>query len=241
MGVFGMEGGPYVRQCLFDGCDIGIRLITDRQTIIRNNVFLDCKSAGVELQAERFALGYSVRNNLFESCGSAIICPSDAAYGLSHSVVHECGSPAIRDRDGSEAVDMKASSIWETDPKLSVDEQGRVVVGATDAVVDMGIRLCSQPEGTRGTIGLDGLATPGCDAPDEAFSPRVRFEGPVLLANCVSEEYAWMRAKRLRRGMQTLTSENGVQMDVHDSVANGEPTKIKFEITRFFGEMGLKP
>ena len=50
-----------------------------------------------------------------------------------------------------------------------------------------------------------------------------------------------MREKGLRRGMQALTSENGVQMDVHDSVANGKPTKVKFEITRFFGEMGLKP
>lgn len=241
MGVFGMDGGPYVRQCLFDGCDFGIRLITDRQTIIRNNIFLNCKSAGIELQAKRFAIGYSVRNNVFESCGAAIICPSDAARGLSNSVVHECGTLAIRDRDGNSIVDMEASSIQDVDPELSVDERGRVIIGAADAVVDMGIRLCSEPSGTRGIIGLDGLVTPGCDARDDAPSPRVRFDGPVLLANCIREEYLWMQAKGLRSGGQALTSENGVQMDVHDCVANGAPTKVKFEITRFFGEMGLKP
>lgn len=241
MGIFGMDGGPYVRQCLFDGCNFGIRLITDRQTVIRNNVFMNCESAGVELQADRFALGYSVRNNVFASCGSAIICPTDTSYGLSHAVIHECGSPAIRDRDGKAIGDAATTNIQEIDPELTVDEQGRVAIGAADTVVDMGIRLCTETEGTRGTIGLDGLARPGCDAPDEAFSPRVRFEGLVLLANCVNEEYAWMQLKRLPRGMQSLTTENGVQMDVHEGVADGKPTKTKFEISRFFGELGLQP
>jgi hypothetical protein len=239
MGVFGMDGSPYIRNSLFLSQKSGIRLFSDEGAIIRNNVFWKCSDSAIDAKAKDPLFPPSIRNNIFDSCGAALLSPDKLAQYTSHAIVHAVPDPPFHDQSGAGTVKADQASITSADPSLELTADNELK-SKSELCKDKGIRLQNQPEGTKGTIGLDGLTHPGITA--EAAPPPSRFAGPIYIANSVGEEYLALQALGLpRSGNQSMGQENGVRLDTLDTTKGGKPVKVKFDIDRFFAEPGLKP
>lgn len=232
IGIFAMDGAPYVRHNLFEGVETGMLIITEHSPIVRNNVFLDCTKAGIEVRAlENAFLGPSTRNNVFQGCGVALVCPSSLLTCVSHNLVHDSGNPPMRDDRGA-ALPEPASTLT-IDPGISVEDH-TLSVAAADALAGKGIRLNSEPDDAVGDIGLahGDVVGPARQSP----MPPVRFRREAPIANAVREEYQALAMWRVRSGGQSLQQGPGGYQDVF-SVRGGD---IAFDISRFFSESSLK-
>jgi hypothetical protein len=240
MGVFSMDGSPYIRNNLFNGTKDGIRMMSHQiqQPIIRNNVFLKCSGAGIELLPNREAMfGPSIRNSVFVECGAAMVGDKAPLSNVSHSVVHGVAAPALRTKDGAEAIALDAAAI--VDPGISVDDANKVSVAHAELVDAKGVRTCMEPQGTTGTIGLEkDWRQVGVNA--TATLPPVRFGGKRLIANSVGEEYQYLQVLKRPRSKQSVGSDGGVKVDMHTPGDGKAPATIKFEIDRFFAESSIK-
>ncbi len=115
-------------------------------------------------------------------------------------------------------------------------------MGQQEAFFNKGIRLCSDPQGTLGHIGLmPKCETPGVNAKGDAPVPPRRFDGPLYVANCVAEEYVWMDHCGMAPGGQGLVMESGKPIDRFQLHRRGPPQTIDFDISRFFRESTLAP
>ena len=242
MGVFGMDGSPYIRNNLFEGVKSGIRVASnDREPgIIRNNVFVGCETAAIELMAGKETLfGPSIRNSVFVKCGAALVCPASLAKKTSHAVLHEVKAPAVRDAEGTETGKLGEAGLNEGAVAITIEKDFTVKVDHTELLNDRGVRLCTDKEGATGTIGLEkAWSRVGTGATGEL--PPQRWGGKVLIANSVNEEYQYLRV--IRRGMdrQSLETQGGVSVDRLTLSAGGEPEELVFDISRFFGEESVK-
>jgi hypothetical protein len=101
-------------------------------------------------------------------------------------------------------------------------------------------RARASESGAAGDIGLTGGWTrPGCRVPSGGELPPVRFGGPILIANAVSEEYVLVRAEGCRVERQAVAKEGDRQIDVLKVTCDGQAAERKFDIARFFGEAFL--
>ena len=240
MGIFVSEGAPYIRNNIFRDLDEGIRVVQGRGSmtaIIRNNLFIECEQSGIQVVSNQAFFSPSVRNCYFQECGSAVIAEAKMFSTVSHCAFKDVTDPAFRNAEGLSEGD--SAKLFKADDDVELTSDWVIIKGGLPAFSDAGIRLCDEAEGTKGRIGLtlEGKAL-GCSPAKEVELPPVRFVGPVYIANAVSEEYQYMRLMRIPRGQQSLTMKNGRAFDVH-SAAGGKETA--FDISRFFGEMGLRP
>jgi len=237
-GVFSLNGAPYVRNNLFYKVATGLHSVTAEPAVVRNNVFWQCSAAGLELTRRGdFRTSPSVRNNIFSTCGAAAIASSELLAGISHCVVHSCGEVPFRDKEGQSTLDLSGRSIVTSDPALAEDDSGTVKIGAEESLKAKDARLPSESETVVGAVGwFDG--GPACRTPGKAILPPIRWEEPTLIANCVGEEYAYLRSRGLSLGQQGLVTEHGRQFDVLE--LDGKRT-LRFDITRFFGERNFNP
>lgn len=244
IGVFAMDGSPYIRNNCFVGMKAGIRMVpADAQPpIVRNNVFARCDTAGIEVLVGRRPpiSPASIRNSIFVDCGAAVVGSKESLLGTSHAVFHGIADPAVRTQEGTSAVDAQAACIWNADPGLSIGESFTMVIEREEHCNGRGIRLCSEAPGTTGTIGLEpawrsvGIGT-------QAALPAPRFGGERLIANSVSEQYQYLQVLGRRSSAQSTGNENGVRVDRQVFTDGREPTELVFDISRFYGEMGLQP
>ena len=240
-GVFCMHGGPYIRNNLFKDTAVGLMLISDEQSVIRNNVFSNCTSTGIELACDPekpFAM-HSIRNCLFDRCGAAVVAPEFATEYISHCAISNCDKPAIHSKEGPSSFKPEDHSIVRTDIKLAYQDDGTVKVTGNGSFHDKGIRLAREAEGSKGYIGLEPTASrPGTCPSSEAIAPPVRFTPPVYISNSVSEEWTCMRFWGIQMRRQSLQHEGDVVLDVFEGAKRKGHT-IKFDVRRFFGETSI--
>lgn len=237
MGVFAMDGMPYIRNNVFSGQRAGLRMaLGSQQAIVRNNLFLDCKDAGIELMGAS-AFGPAIRNNIFGRCGAAITGEADLLRNTSHFLVFGVQAPAFRDKAGAMALEAPAAGA---DPGIDMGPDGTLVIANQQIVENKGIRASGDPEGHAAWIGPErAWWRAGPAAAGEL--PPVRFNEGALLANAVREEYQYLQLRGVRLCRQATGRENGRQYDTMSCVDQGNPVELKFDITRFFGEMSIKP
>lgn len=241
-GVFVMDGGPYIRHNLFYRLDEGLRVGSQDSPIIRNNVFWQCMSHGVLVmrRGEVALLGPFIRNNVFVACGDAVAGPADWLAGVSHAVAYAAGDPPIRVDAGQPPFDLAVHNVRVADPGLTLDDHGTLTVKNQALTAGQGVRLGDQPETERGDIGLTSNWTrPGCSLPVTTDLPPVRFADPMLIANCVAEEYLVLQRAGCESRRQALRTEHGHNVDVLEATCDGQPKEWKFDVDRFFGELGL--
>jgi hypothetical protein len=240
-GVFNMEGNAYVRNNVFINVDVGVRLVTDEQPIIRNNVFMDCRKAALESKARKsIVLGPSIRNNLLIGAGSVIVALREGASQISHCAVHDVTAPVIRTEAGDPIV--VDASIIEQDPQVSISPEGVVAIGNEAVLKGKGIRLNTEAKGTKATIGLSpGLTRVGCTPAEGVEVPGPRFATKPFVANAVQEEYVWMGMNQMQLKSQGAFMQNGKHIDTLTVQRQGQESTVEFDTDRFFGEPGLTP
>ena len=242
MGVFSMDGAPYVRNNVFTGQRAGMRLsLADgaEQPIIRNNLFTNCKDAGVELMARgNPILGPSIRNNIFDCSGAAVTGEGPLLGATSHCLVHEVPEPPFRDKAGGEAAKLGENSLSKGDVGAKVTD-GTCTETHPELVDAKGIRTGGEP-GAHGRIGPEAAwLTVGVRS--VAPLPPIRWEPPTLIANAVAEEYQVLRQQGLAMGEQSTGTQNGKQIDRMKAAKAGKPVELVFDISRFYDEMSMKP
>jgi len=242
IGVFGMNGSPYIRNNLFDGVKTGIKSAPGDSDggIIRNNVFFGCETAAIELFETKPAFGApSIRNSIMIRCGAAVLAPANLASSVTHAVVHEVKGPPFRDSEGTVTRKIGENGLSEHELTVNVGKDFTVKSEPADALQDRGVRLWSEKEGTTGTIGLErAWSRVGTGA--TADLPPQRFGGERLIANSVSEEYLYVRSIGRRSVGQGLNHEKGVPVDRLKFDDGKKPGEIAFDLSRFFGEAFIK-
>lgn len=240
LGVFGMNGSPYIRDNVFNGTKCGVRMLPHdiQPSIVRNNVFINCPDgAVVVLDSPKAFAGPSVRNNVVANCGAAVVAPAKLAGGVTHNLYKVSKAPAFRDEAGGE---VATTGNTEGDAGATVSDTLTVKVAHPELVDGKGVRLCSEPEGTAGTIGLEkGWLSVGIGAAGPL--PPARFGGKMLIANSVGEEYQYLRLMGRPMATQSMGVVGGVRTDTHTPGDGKEPAQLVFDISRFFSESGLKP
>jgi hypothetical protein len=243
-GMFLMDGAAYVRNSLFCNLEEGLRVLSADQPIIRNNIFCRCKATGVLVmrRGDVAILTPSIRNNVFESCGTAIRGPEDWLSSVGHCAVHDSGTPPIAVEPKGTPFNIAAHHVVTGDPELTLKEDGTVIIGNAALLHGRGIRLPHEPPGTPADIGLArDWDKPGCQPPTAVKLPEVRFDGPVFVANAVAEEYVAVKLWGCKAKQQTTRMEAGRRIDVLTVECAGRTEERKFDVTRFFGELGLQP
>ena len=242
LGVLAMDGAPYIRNNLFHNLDEGMRLGSEEMPIVRNNVFWKCRAHGVlVMTAGKMAIMEpSIRNNIFAECGDAVSGPADCMSGLSHALVFRSGDPPVHIEGEGAAFDLAAKHIGSADPGLKLDDDGTLIVKNADATRGKGVRLSDQAPGEKGDIGLtEGWNMPGCRLPAGVKLPPVRFSGPIFVANGVAEEYVYLASKGCKMEKQATGTTEGRQLDILSVTCDGKKRTWKFDIDRFFGEIGI--
>jgi hypothetical protein len=232
MGVFAMEGAPYVYGNLFEGCERGIRYMMGDgadPAIVRSNTFVGCSVAGLEVASRQEPIfGPSVRNNIFERCGAAVLAGAKLQKRVTHNLAHACGEKPFRTAEGE---GVETASALSEDPALSIGADGAITVGKPEPLKGKGI---GQTKDSAADIGPDAQWThPGPIA--GAPLPPVRFRDPKI-ANSVSEEYQYLSVLGARMSSQSLQHVKGVPTDV---LTLGDGSKVSFDLSRFFNERGL--
>lgn len=243
MGVFAMDGSPYIRNNLFTGMKTGIRMMPHdiQQASIRNNVFVKCEQAAIAVLAgERLFLGPSIRNSVIVDCGAAIVGGEKQVAHFSHAVVQRVPEPVIRDDAGKKGAEAAARQVTTAEFELKVGDDFTVTMSKPELVEGKGVRLCSEEKTATGTIGLEkawmrlGIGATGA-------LPPVRFGGEMLIANSVHEEYQYLKVLGRPRSRQSAGKKNGVMVDRLMPGDGKEPKELVFDISRFYGEMGVLP
>ncbi|MFT3684307.1 MAG: hypothetical protein QM783_05165 [Phycisphaerales bacterium] len=241
MGVFAMDGSPYIRNNAFVGQKAGIRMLPPdmEPAIIRNNVFVNCSEAAVKVLDPKDGFGGpSIRNNVVQNCGAAVISPPSLTQNMGHTVFTVTKSPAFRDEKDAKTIEATS----EGDAGAAVTDGGEITFKNAALLDGKGIRVASEVEGTKGTIGPEkewmrvGVGATGT-------LPPQRFGGKDgrLIANAVAEEYQYLGVIRRPMGSQSMGVRNGVRCDTIKPGDGKEPTELSFDISRFFSESGLKP
>lgn len=242
MGVFGMDGSAYIRNNLFDSVKFGIRVLPDatQPGVIRNNVFVNCETAAIEIMSGKESLfGPSIRNSVVVKCGAAVVAPASLVANTSHGVLHEVKAPAMREADGKETVKIGDANLSEGAIAVTVDKDFNVKADHQELLDAKGVRLCVEKEGATGTIGLEkAWSRVGTGATGEL--PGQRWGGKMLIANSVHEEYQYLKVIRRGSTGQSMGNKGGIPVDTMKLSGAGEPKEIQFDISRFFGEESVK-
>lgn len=235
IGVFAMQGGPYIRNNLFDGVEQGLRLVlrSPNTMIVRNNVFRDCKIAGIMiLGSENELLGLSIRNSIFDGCGIAMQGHESDFKSVSHAIVRGIEAPAFRLNSGGAPVDMDMSSIFEVDPGLEVKDGYRIIIAHPQHTKDKGLRHPIQTRDALGEIGVEeAWVTLGVRS--EAELPPARFGGERLISNVITEQYQYLRLLGTMPRQRHMSYQDGVPLDTH-LLPDGR--SLVFDISRHRGE-----
>ncbi|MGH7131853.1 MAG: right-handed parallel beta-helix repeat-containing protein [Phycisphaerales bacterium] len=235
VGVFAI-GSPYVRNNLFDGTQEGVRIVPGTSALVRNNLFVSCKSVGVVVLGGRDAfMGPVVRNNIFVSCASMASGDPKLLSRFSHEVVFGCTAGLFRDADGKAELKFDVPQVTVVDPKITVDANGSVTYGDRAKLDGAGIRAGDEAEGTKGVIGPDPAIKVFGVACGVA-PPPARFGVDPLIANSVAEEHQYLRMHNLPFDRQSLVQGAKGPQDVF-TMPGGK--KVAFDISRYFGEMGI--
>jgi hypothetical protein len=242
MGVFAMDGMPYVRNNVFTGQKLGVKMMMkeSEQPILRNNLFLSCEDAGIEVTAKNPIFRPSIRNTIFDRCGVAVRADAALVASTSHCVVHECGEAPFHDKAGVATLKVGDQATVAADTGVTVDAGGQVAAAHPELLDGKGVRSSEQAEGQSGQIGPEAeWRQVGCAA--AAPLPAVRFKPPLLIANAVAEEYQYFRLRGLAMSKQSTGKQDGKQVDRVTCSQAGKPLELVFDISRFFGEMSIKP
>lgn len=240
MGVFAMDGSPYIRNNLFQGNKVGVRMLPHeiQPAIIRNNDFVDCTDSAVTVLEPRNGFGGpSIRNNIVANCGAAAEVPAKFAGDTTSNLYKVTKAPAFKDAKGTE---VPTTGNTEGDAGVAVSATLAVTLAHPELVEGKGVRLSSEAPGTKGTIGLEKAwmqVGVGATAP----LPPVRFGGAMLIANSVGEEYQYLQVMGRGMGGQSMGKENGVTVDRQTPGDGQKPAEFVFDISRFFSESGMKP
>jgi hypothetical protein len=242
MGVFAMDGMPYVRNCIFSGSKVGIRILPgDETAIVRNCLFVSCKDSAIDLLSKDSALfGPSIRNCIFEGCGAAMIASTALASRTSHCVVHAVPQPAFHDKGGAEVFKVAERSISEGDCGAAVGPGGAVTFAHPELLDGKGVHAGGDAADVPARIGIEGaIRVVGCGMNGDL--PPVRFTPPNMIANAVAEEYQYMKMSGLSSSNQGVGEEAGRRFDELTCDRQGSPVKLRFDITRFWDEMSIRP
>jgi hypothetical protein len=232
-GVFSMEGMPYIRDNLFRGQRAGIRMVVgDEQPIMRNNLFLECRDAGIELLAKETPISApSIRNAMFDGCGAAVTGDAGLLKSVSHCLIHEIKTATLKAGE---------RSIVEADPGVAVDSTGYITLSHEDLAEGKGVKAGGDEDGRVAWVGLEQpWWHPGVDAPKDL--PPLRFQPPDLVANAVKEEYQYLQLRKLGMGQQSTGKKDGKHFDTMSCSDHGKPLELNFDIGRFYDEMSIMP
>jgi hypothetical protein len=237
IGVFSMEGAPYVRNNVFVGSRAGMRMAVDsvQQAIVRNNLFLDCTVTGVEvIGKEAPIIGPSIRNNIFVGVGAAGI-GVDGTFGqTSHCLVR--AENAFHDAEDRPTLDTTGRALAIGECGAAIADDGSVSYTDTSMLVDKGVRAAEEPEGATGRIGPE-LDRVGIGVGAEL--PSTRFVEGSLIANAVMEEYQYLAAIGAAMSRQASGTRDGRDCDWMHCRVDGKQVEIAFDISRFFGESSI--
>jgi len=239
MGVFVLEGAPYIRNNVFTGMAEGVRIFSDNMPILRNNLFIACTETAMFIsERERSSIGPSVRNNVYIGCATvAAVSDPKLLRGLGHGVVFPATDAPFRSKQGQAAPEPLSEPLPDTfataDPGITLADDFTLTVADRSMLDGKGVRLCSDPDDAVGDLGpIPELTRFGVHAPDDAQLPPERFTAPVYIANSIGEEYLALSMMVLRSRGQSLQNGPEGPRDVFDT-RRGE---IVFSIERFFGE-----
>lgn len=224
---------PYIRDNLFRGQRAAVRMVAgDEQPIVRNNLFLDCKDAGIALSAKGPTIfGPSIRNCIFSRCGAAVTGNAELLKNCSHCLLHQTKSETLK---------AGQASNTDGDPGISVDAAGVVTVAHSALLEGKGIKAGGDPEGHAPWIGLEQpWWHTGVGATEEL--PPTRFQPPGLIANAVKEEYQYLQARGLSMGEQSTGKDKGKHYDALHCSEHGKPLELRFDISRFYDESSIQP
>lgn len=242
VGVFAMDGGPYICENLFYEMDEGVRIASDDRPVLRNNVFWRCKSHGVLVtrRSDSGAGRPAIRNCIFVACGDAVMGGRTSLSDLSDSIVYACGDVPIRVDSREPAFDLAERRIRVADPELRLGRDGTLTMTSAGFVTGQGIRTFSEPRGTKADIGLSKRCMrPGCVPLDPAVLPPVRFAAEPLIVNSVSEEHLLLDHAGCTLDSQELIAMNGHHVDVFHTTCGSQQVEWRFDVDRFYGEPGF--
>lgn len=240
MGIFSMEGSPYIRDNLFTDNNEAIRIVAGLScmAIIRNNTFHNNQSAAITVMSRGDRAGLlTIRNNLFVNCPVAITAPPGDSPIITDSVIFASSENPIRSNTGEATRDLAANRITIADPKLTLDGFRATIVDAS-ILTGKGARLAHEKPGAKGHIGPSAEPVFGVAATLDPAAYPVRWAEPVHTANSVSEQYQYMRAMGIRASRQGKIDTDAGPQDVHTRADGG---KLAFDISRFFGEYAVEP
>jgi|GEM_PF-3096857 len=241
IGVVGVHGAPYIRHCAFVGSGIGIRIATEMGPIIRNSAFIEC-STGIAIRpGHRDFLSdeVSIRNNIFHGCDFAVVSKDELRAIVSHAVMFPGPPRLVCAQDGRPLW----NPLWRT---VVVADTGPELDGSDlsftdwDSLDGMGLRLCSEPEEARGTIGPDPALRPLGVAAPEHDVPKTRYIGPLHELNAPFERYEVTRYWGARASKTTRTEHDGVQVDECTVEVDGEARQVYFGVDRYLGESKIQ-
>ena len=135
---------------------------------------------------------------------------------------------------------MTAKHVAIADPELHLADDGTLTAKNSTVTKGQGIRLCHQPAGKKGTIGLaKGWTTPGCRTPVDKKLPPGRFAGPIFVVNAVVEEYVDIGRDGCDMKQQAMLVQDGRRLDVLTITCDGKTAKRKYDIERCFAEYAV--
>ncbi len=246
IGVFAAEGGPYIRNCLFQQSLIGIQHFVGAEKsmgIFRNNMFHQVSRNPMELQSRQpLPEAPSIRNTVVHHSGSF----GNGTYQLfertSHGLIWKCPEPLFRkSSEGEINILYSDRGMFVGIANIQVMDDGRVIVGNRALLARRGIRAGCDAPTAKGDVGIEsGWRATGVNAGLNKPQPPVRFEEPVLVSNNELEE----RAHLERLGISVdeggrVVDDDARTVDYVGTDANGEPVTITFDISRYWGEANL--
>lgn len=244
-GILSSDGSPFIfNNLIFDVSRGVVLLIGNEMPIVRNNMFVKCNGPAIDVRSGKdAALGRtSIRNNIFEECEAAVVAEKPFGRHITHAIINKVQPPAFRDREGRAIVEETAAWVTTTDPGIKLEEDGSCRVEKVSVIVDAGIRLCTEPKGTRGILGLmRGWERPGCKPAPGATLPSIRMREEPYLVNAVMEEYQCLGLWGLQPGSQSISEKENRWIDTVSCKKGGVTVEMRFDCSRFYSEDGLRP
>lgn len=239
-GIFCMEGAAYIQHCAFLRLDEGARLLSADQPIVRNCVFEGVKSAAVMImpRGDMALMCPSIRNNLFVHC-VAVHGPKDWLANVSHNALENPPEKPIELESGEVTAADRAKFLT-VQSGFSQKTDGTIHLADASALKGAGAKGGLIFKVEKPDIGPTiPWLRPGAKPPADAKLPPNRFEGPVFIANSVSEEYLAVRYWRCTVKSQSVTNDDVGREDALKVDCPDGPAERRFNIDRFFVEESL--
>jgi hypothetical protein len=197
-----------------------------------------CPQSAIEVPVGKDTIGsISVRDSVFVACSAASVLPAEKSRLISNCIIHAVTAPAFRDAEGKPVLDEEKRRIRSADPGPRVDASGGLHWDRPELLRGKGTPDRKRPSATQPDIGWStDQIRPGCSSWPNETLPQIRWKGPRLVANSVSEEYDWMRQEGLRLEKQALVETESGPVDRFEIRRAGRTSQLEFDISRFFGE-----